>query len=87
MVIMKCPHCESKAVAKSKTLISPLIEEIIFRCDDDYCGHSFVARLEIVKTTRPPKNGGRDLDIPTSNRSKYARTERQHGQTEAKDVT
>lgn len=79
MVTMKCPHCESKAVAKSISRILDLVNEIAYRCDDDHCGHSFVAEHTIVLTMNPPKNGGRELDRPLqiSERSKHARGTRQ----------
>jgi hypothetical protein len=60
------------------TRISDLVDEIIYRCDNDYCGHSFVAEHTIVLTMNPPKNGGRELDssLQVSERSKHARAAR-----------
>ncbi|MCU6498920.1 ogr/Delta-like zinc finger family protein [Rugamonas sp. A1-17] len=74
-VKMKCPHCEAKAVARALDEISNTVSEIIFQCDDPYCGHTFVARLEVMRTTTPPKKEKAVSGIPLSPKSKHGRAE------------
>lgn len=55
-----CPHCDSRAIARSSECITNLCRKILFRCDNDACGHVFVAQLAIVHTTRKsalPRDG------------------------------
>jgi hypothetical protein len=69
---MACPHCASKTEARFVETISHTVSEIVYRCEDDYCGHSFVARLETVCTLTPSKKPDPLVHIPLSARSKHA---------------
>ncbi|GGY12760.1 transcriptional regulator [Massilia dura] len=61
-----CPHCDTRAIARSSHKLSDTMREITFACPNVECGHTFVANLEAVRTLSPsgmPKNG---LNLPLS---------------------
>jgi hypothetical protein len=48
-----CPHCDTPAVTRTSDRLSPLLREIYYQCTNVFCGHAFVATLEIVRTVTP----------------------------------
>ncbi len=50
---INCPHCQHGAAVRGSEQVTTLIREVRYRCDNDDCGHTFVATIEIVRTVRP----------------------------------
>lgn len=59
-----CPHCDAPAVTRSSLPIAPLIREIYYQCTNVFCGHTFVATLEIVRTVTPSQTPRADVRLP-----------------------
>ncbi len=52
-VSIACPVCQSRAVARSSRKLSDTLREIRYRCENDECGHIYIAHLEAVRTVVP----------------------------------
>lgn len=64
---MDCPHCGERAIARSsepETLISRLLR---YRCENDFCGHTFVAQLIILRTVVPSTRPNPEVRLPLCN--------------------
>lgn len=72
-IIIACPHCESKAIARSSKLLSITLREITYQCTDVYCGHTYVANLEVVRTLSPSAKPNAAVDLPVQGRSFQAK--------------
>ena len=68
-IVICCPHCESKAVARSSQQMSATLREITYQCTDVYCGHTYVANLEIVRTLSPSAKPNAAIDLPVYSRA------------------
>lgn len=59
-IVIRCPHCKSRAIARNSREMSDTLREITYQCDNVECGHTYVANLEVVRTLSPsaiPANG------------------------------
>ncbi len=65
-VTIRCPHCESKSIARSSRELSVTLREITFMCLDPECGHTYVANLEVVRTLSPSAKPKQEIHIPIS---------------------
>lgn len=72
-IIIACPHCESRAIARSSKLLSLTLREITYQCTDVYCGHTYVANLEIVRTLSPSAKPNTAVDLPVHGRPLQAK--------------
>lgn len=61
-----CPHCESKAIARTSRPLSATLREIVYACVDPECGHTYVAQLEVVRTLSPSAKPKKDIRLPIS---------------------
>lgn len=61
---VKCPHCLSFARARSSDLLTPTYREVRFECQNDACGHIWVAGLEAIRTLCPSDTPNPAIDIP-----------------------
>ncbi|HEX7856014.1 MAG TPA: ogr/Delta-like zinc finger family protein [Sphingobium sp.] len=59
-----CPHCGRTPRVRGSEQITPLIREVRYLCDNDECGHSFVATIEIVRTVRPSLRPNAGISLP-----------------------
>lgn len=50
---IRCPHCGHRATARTSAAITRLYREITYRCENDRCGHVYVASLEVRRTLSP----------------------------------
>ena len=64
---MRCPHCNSRALVRSSKEDGPMIRDIRFVCDNDECGHTFLAQLAIVRTIRPSACPNPEVRLPFAN--------------------
>lgn len=65
-ITIKCPHCDSRAIARSSREMSPTLREIVYMCVDPECGHTYVANLEIVRTLSPSATPNLAVRLPLS---------------------
>jgi hypothetical protein len=66
-----CPHCDSKAVARSSKALSATLREIFYQCVDPECGHTYVANLEIVRTLSPSAKPNSAISLPSKQVIKF----------------
>lgn len=64
-----CPHCESRASIRHSLALTPLIRHIRYRCDNDDCGHVFVAELVVIRTCVMSAIPNGSINIPFSPRT------------------
>ncbi|MFG6711169.1 ogr/Delta-like zinc finger family protein [Burkholderia pseudomallei] len=65
-ITISCPTCLGKAKARSSRMMSRTLREITYRCENDNCGHVYVANLEVVRTLVPSAVPNPEVDIPLS---------------------
>lgn len=59
-----CPHCQARAIARSSALITATCRTIYYRCDNDCCGHTFIAQLAIMHSVQPSMRPNPDIHLP-----------------------
>ncbi len=55
-----CPHCDTKAIARSSEKIIATTREVRMICPNEHCAHVFIAEITVVRTLAPslmPKAG------------------------------
>ena len=62
-----CPHCGSRAIVRSSEQETLLSRELRLRCDNDACGHQFVAQLLILRTIVPSLSPNTEIRLPFGN--------------------
>ncbi|MBR7782670.1 MULTISPECIES: ogr/Delta-like zinc finger family protein [Undibacterium] len=63
---LPCPHCAQTVRAIKSRTMSPLFKEITYRCNNEDCGHVFVAGLEVLRTVSLSAMPNYDVRIPIS---------------------
>lgn len=48
--------------------LTALVREVRYRCDNDECGHQFVAHIEIIRTVQPSMQPRPDIFLPLATR-------------------
>jgi predicted RNA-binding Zn-ribbon protein involved in translation (DUF1610 family) len=69
-ITIRCPHCQSYAVARSSRELSITLREITYQCTRPECGHTYISNLEVVRTLSPsamPRDG---VTLPISEHTK-----------------
>ncbi|HEY0626706.1 MAG TPA: ogr/Delta-like zinc finger family protein [Allosphingosinicella sp.] len=59
-----CPHCQGRAIVRSSETFTPLYRELRLRCEDDECGHAFVASLSVIRTVTPSQKPNPSIQLP-----------------------
>jgi predicted RNA-binding Zn-ribbon protein involved in translation (DUF1610 family) len=62
-----CPHCGARSLVRTSEQLTPLVRELRYRCDDDDCGHTFVAQLSVIRTIRPSAKPRPGIHLPIGN--------------------
>lgn len=62
-----CPHCRTKAVARSSEEILPTCREVRMMCPNPECAHVFVAEITVVRTIAPSLRPDPAVIIPGGN--------------------
>ncbi|WP_442782546.1 ogr/Delta-like zinc finger family protein [Collimonas fungivorans] len=63
---MCCPFCSTSPRAVKSRVLSSLMKEITYQCQNPYCGYSFVARLEIARTLSVSSIVKPEIKVPLS---------------------
>ncbi len=64
---IRCPHCRARATVRHSEEETLLSREIRFRCENDGCGHAFVAQLVILRTLVPSAQPNPEVTLPLCN--------------------
>lgn len=62
----QCPHCKSRARARTSQQITPMYRETTFICTNHRCGHIFVCSTTPVRTLSPSSVPDPEVNIPLS---------------------
>ncbi|WP_175037929.1 ogr/Delta-like zinc finger family protein [Burkholderia contaminans] len=65
-ITIKCPVCLGRTTARSSRAMSRTMREITYRCENDECGHVYIATLEVVRTLVPSAMPNPEVSIPLS---------------------
>lgn len=65
-IVICCPHCDSRAIARSSRQLSSTMREITYQCTDVECGHTYIANLEVVRTLSPSAKPKTEVRLPIS---------------------
>lgn len=65
-IVIRCPHCDAGATARSSRQLSKTLREIVYQCVDPECGHTYVANLEAVRTLSPSAKPRTEVRLPIS---------------------
>jgi hypothetical protein len=65
-IIIRCPHCKERAVARSSQEKTETLREITYQCLDPECGYTYVASLEIVRGLSPSGKPSTTVRVPMS---------------------
>lgn len=63
---LRCPHCLSRATARTSTQLSRVYREVTYTCRNLNCGHVWVAGLESIRTLSPSSVPSPDVRLPFS---------------------
>lgn len=63
---MKCPYCESRAIARTSKTLTATLREITYSCRNPECGASWVASLEATRLLSPSAIPNPQVRIPLS---------------------
>jgi hypothetical protein len=65
-----CPHCNSPATQRFARTLSALVRDVTYRCENDDCGHGFVAQIGIIRTTIPSASPNPEIFLPFAPQSR-----------------
>ncbi len=66
VISIPCPHCEHRVRAIKSRTMSPMFKEITYRCNNEECGHVFIAGLEVLRTVSLSATPNYQVKIPIS---------------------
>ena len=61
-----CPFCSTTPRAVKSRVLSTLMKEITYMCQNSECGYSFVARLEVARTLSISSIVKPEIKVPLS---------------------
>lgn len=64
---MDCPHCKTPAEVRTSAAQTAIVRHIRYRCQNDECGHVFVAELAVIRTVVPSACPNPEVRLPFSN--------------------
>lgn len=70
---MNCPHCGTRADVSTSLEVSRTMREAYFKCRNLACGHTWMARLEAVRTISPSALADPGVNLPISSRREAER--------------
>ena len=62
-----CPHCDSPALIRTSSALTTIVRHIRYRCENDACGHVFVAELQVIRTIVPSACPNPEVRLPFAN--------------------
>lgn len=69
---MPCPHCSNTVRAIKSRTLSKMFKEITYRCQNEECGHVFIAGLEVLRTVSLSAKPDYDVKIPISQHARIS---------------
>ncbi|MFC0351848.1 ogr/Delta-like zinc finger family protein [Undibacterium danionis] len=69
---LPCPHCKSGVKAIKSRTMSEMFKEITYRCQNEECGHVFIAGLEVLRTVSLSALPNYEVKIPISQHVRHA---------------
>lgn len=59
-----CPHCSGRCKVRDSQEVTKLVRELRLTCNNDDCGHTFVAQLSVIRTIRPAAEPNPEIHLP-----------------------
>lgn len=77
-LLIRCPHCETRSQVRTSQQETKTMRVLICQCTNAFCGHTFVASLEAIRTISPSAIPDPEVDLPSSG---YARSLHEKGES------
>jgi hypothetical protein len=65
-IMNRCPHCRTRATARSSRDMSLTFREVTFMCNNAECGHTYIVNMEFARTLSPSAIPDLSLNLPLS---------------------
>lgn len=65
-ILNRCPHCQTRADARTSRELSLTLREVRFACKNTECGHTYVVNMEFARTLSPSAMPNLSLNLPIS---------------------
>lgn len=65
-ILNRCPHCRTRAIARTSRDLSLTLREVTFACQKPECGHTYVVTMEFARTLSPSAMPNLALRLPIS---------------------
>ena len=65
-MLIRCPHCEAQAKVRTSQQETKTMRFLTCQCTNVYCGHTFMATLEAIRTISPSAIPDADVILPSS---------------------
>lgn len=65
-ILNRCPHCLTRANARSSREMSLTFREVTYQCTNAQCGHTYVVNMEFARTLSPSATPNLSLNLPLS---------------------
>lgn len=65
-ILNRCPHCRTRATARTSREMSPTFREVTYQCNNVECGHTYVVNMEFARTLSPSAMPDPTLQLPVS---------------------
>ncbi|MEM5451874.1 MULTISPECIES: ogr/Delta-like zinc finger family protein [Paraburkholderia] len=65
-ILNRCPHCRTRATARSSREMSLTFREVTYQCNSPECGHTYVVNMEFARTLSPSATPNLTLNLPLS---------------------
>lgn len=67
-ILNRCPHCLTRAIARTTRDLSLTLREVTFMCSKPECGHTYIVNMEFSRTLSPSAEPNLSLNLPLSPR-------------------
>jgi hypothetical protein len=65
-ILNRCPHCQTRATARSSRDMSLTLREVRFHCENEDCLHIYIVNMEFARTLSPSHVPNPELNLPIS---------------------
>ncbi|RKU01807.1 transcriptional regulator [Burkholderia sp. Nafp2/4-1b] len=65
-ILNRCPHCRTRANARSSRELSLTLREVTYQCTNVDCGHTYIVNMEFARTLSPSATPNLALKLPLS---------------------
>jgi hypothetical protein len=74
LINIPCPHCKGRVKTNKSRMMSTLMKEITYMCQNPDCGYVFVASLEVLRTLTLSAMPDPQIRVPISKNTRLGAT-------------